>query len=64
MCNEVEISSAQMICFHELLQQLKIKIKKNILSHISCFFKGKTLGIVFFLENISPHLHTQFLILG
>jgi hypothetical protein len=32
MCNEVEIGAAQMICFHELLQKLDFKIKKNILS--------------------------------
>jgi hypothetical protein len=61
MCNEVEIVSARMICFREILQKLNFKIKKNILSHISCSFKGKTFEIVFFFgEYLTTFAHTVF----
>jgi hypothetical protein len=64
MCNEVEIVSARMICFREILQKLDFKIKKNILSHISCFFKGKTFEIVFFLGEYLTTFAHSFLFWG
>ncbi len=61
MCNEVEIGSAQMICYCELLQKLDFKIKRIFYHIFPDFFQGKTFEIVFFLgEYFTTFAHTIF----